>query len=82
MVRALNDMGPTKVLGQDGFHALFYLKFWNVVGRDVLSFILGFLNGNRCIRCINETFLVLIPKVKAPRKVTEFFPILLCNVVY
>ncbi|KAL5790970.1 hypothetical protein ACOSQ2_005858 [Xanthoceras sorbifolium] len=34
---AVFEMGPNKAPGPDGFHALFFQKFWNVVGEDVCS---------------------------------------------
>lgn len=64
--RALKGMFPTKSPSPDGFHAVFYQKFWDVVGDDVLKMVLGFLNGSVDISSLNETFLVLIPKAKAP----------------
>lgn len=33
-------------------------------------------------RSLNETYICLIPKVKCPQKITEFYPISLCNVIY
>ena len=79
---ALFQMGPTKVPGPDGMNALFYQKFWHIVGNDVSSVVLDFLNSGIMIPEINYTHIVLIPKVKSPEKMTDFRPISLCNVIY
>ncbi|KAL5743553.1 hypothetical protein ACOSQ2_026669 [Xanthoceras sorbifolium] len=42
---AVFEMGPNKAPGPDGFHALFFQKFWNVVGEDVSSVCLNVLNA-------------------------------------
>lgn len=42
----LKGMCPTKALGLDGFHVIFYQKYWDVIGTDVLEVVLGFLNGS------------------------------------
>lgn len=75
-------MFPTKSLGPDGFHAIFYQKFWDMVGKDALRVVLGFLNGSMDISSLNETFVMLIHKVKDPKVIKEYQPISLCHVIY
>ena len=68
--------------GPDGMNALFYQKYWHVVGNDVIAAILDFLNSGIMIPDINYTHIVLIPKVKSPERISDFGPISQCNVIY
>ena len=79
---ALFQMGPTKAPRSDGMNALFYQKFWHVVGNNVVLAVLDFLNNGNMLPDINHTNIVLIPKVKNPERMSEFRPISLCNVIY
>ncbi|CAL8992085.1 unnamed protein product [Prunus brigantina] len=59
-------MFPTKSSGVDGMSALFYQKYWGVVGNDVVGYYLNVLNGSASVKEINQTLLTLIPKVDNP----------------
>ncbi|KAL5573135.1 hypothetical protein UlMin_022732 [Ulmus minor] len=79
---AIFQMAPSKSPGADGMSALFYKKYWPIVGEEVTTACLGFLNEGLDLGSINETLITLLPKVKCPTHMTEFRPISLCNVLY
>ncbi|XP_074314415.1 uncharacterized protein LOC141649629 [Silene latifolia] len=82
VTEALNQMHPLKAPGPDGMNGLFFQTYWGTVGPAVVSIVLKILRGEELPTEFNKTNIVLIPKKKAPDKVSDFRPISLCNVVY
>ena len=75
-------MGPAKAPRPDGMNALFYQKFWHIVGDDVTSVVLDFLNSSTMLPEINYIHIVLIPKIKSYERMSDYRLITLCNVIY
>lgn len=76
------DMFNQKAPGPDGLPALFYKKYWSTVGHTVTEAIQSFFTLGRLLKEVNNSFIVLIPKVKNPSFVNHFRPISLCNTIY
>jgi hypothetical protein len=79
---ALKQMQPMKSPGPDGFSAGFFQRSWPIVREEVCKTVLDFLNYGHFESSLNDTHIVLIPKIKSPVSVTDFRPISLCNVLY
>ena len=62
--------------------AIFYQNYWGIVGTSVTNMVLNVLNNNLPMIEINKTNISLIPKTSSPKKMTDFRPINLCNVIY
>ncbi|KAA3472641.1 reverse transcriptase [Gossypium australe] len=72
---ALLQMHPNKAPGPDGFHALFFQRFWDTLREAMGGLLLPILNGDASPKKINGTLLTLIPKTEAPQELTQFRPI-------
>ena len=62
--------------------SFFYQKYWHIVGTSVSTAVLSVLNSSKILRKINFTYLSLIPKKENPKKMSDYRPISLCNVLY
>lgn len=82
IIQAISQMHLTKAPGPDGMSAMFYQKYWDIIGEDVSNIILNTLNANASLTNLNKTNIVLIPKTNRPTKMNESRPIGLCNVSY
>jgi hypothetical protein len=80
--KALHGIGDFKAPGTDGMHAVFFKKFWGLIGNNVTKEVLDALNSGVIPHGWNDTAIVLIPKVNDPELITQFRPISLCNVLY
>lgn len=82
VLSALSQMAPLNSPGPDGLSVIFFQKYWHIIGSNILSCVLDFLNLHRMPSILNYTFTVLIPKIARPSRITEFRHISLCNVIY
>lgn len=79
IVLALEEMGPDKAPGPDGFNAR-YIKFlWKHLEKDILKLFNDFHSSSILPDGVNKLFLALIPKVLNPVLVSDFRPISLIN---
>lgn len=67
-------MPPSRAPGPDGMTALFFLKYWHVVGNDVTSAVKSFFRSGKLVRGINHTHITMVPKVKCPMNMTQLRP--------
>ena len=79
--RALFSIDDLKAPGPYGLHAIFYKKFWHLIGDDLTKEVLYAVSSGVIPEGWNTTTIVLIPKVDTPENVSQFRPISLCNVV-
>jgi hypothetical protein len=54
-------------------------KCWRVISNDFYQLCAGFFDNNICLQSINNSCIVLIPKVDNPMVVSDFRPISLLN---
>ena len=65
----------------DGMNPGFFQSYWDIVGEDVTTACLNYLNNRSLPEELNTTSIVLIPKKANPKKISDLRPIALCNVL-
>jgi hypothetical protein len=78
---AIKNLKANSAPGTDGLSALFYQTYWEVIGPNIIDFVLNILNNEGYVQNINHTFISLIPKNNSPNTPSDFRPISLCNVI-
>lgn len=79
---ALFQIGPWKAPGPDGVPARLLQKQWGLLKTDICRAVREFFRTGAMQEGVNDTTIVLIPKVKDPTNLKDFRPIGLCNVIY
>jgi hypothetical protein len=64
--KAFFQMAPSKAPGLDGFIVGFFQRHWSLIKDDVVMAVLDFLNGGTLPVGLNDTSIMLIPKVPHP----------------
>lgn len=77
----LKQMEALKAPGSDGLPALFFQKYWDIVGKEASHLVLDVLNSRKDPNDLNRTLITLIPKDKVPENFSQYRPISLCNVI-
>ena len=79
---ALFQIGPLKAPGLDGFPGRFFQRNWGIIKAEVINAVRAFFKDGVMPDQVNDTAIVLIPKISHPETLSDFRPISLCNVLY
>ncbi|GJZ52405.1 putative RNA-directed DNA polymerase, eukaryota, reverse transcriptase zinc-binding domain protein, partial [Tanacetum coccineum] len=69
------DCGSEKALGSDGFTFKLFKRFWDILEKDIISYVKGFESTSLIPRGWNSLFFTLIAKIDDPIFISDFRPI-------
>jgi hypothetical protein len=78
----IKGMDGDKAPGPDGFTMAFFQECWEVIKGDLMAVFVEFHERGKFVKCINSTFIALIPKVHGAKEVKDFRPISLVSGMY
>ena len=73
---------PDKAPSPNGFSALFYQSYWDIIGWHLLVSIEEYRKSKSMLKYFNTTNISIISKIKDPQTFVDFRPISLCNLSY
>lgn len=76
----LSSMKSCKSPGLNGFQAIFFKSYWDIISYDVWQFVNNVVLFGSFDTRVVETLIALIPKGNNPTSIKQFRPIILCNV--
>ena len=79
---ALMEMRGDKAPGPDGFTVAFWQACWDFVKEEVVDLFKEFYEHGSFAKCLNTTFMVLIPKKGGAEDLGDFRPISLLGGLY
>ena len=79
---ALWSLKAFKAPGPDGLHAGFFHHFWPLVGHFVVEEVKKIFSERKMSEKLNQTHIVLIPKIQGLETLGNYRPISLCNTTY
>ena len=79
---ALIEMKGDKAPGPDGFTVAFWQAYWDFMNKEVVNLFKEFYEHGSFAKCLNNTFLVLIPKKGGAEDLGDFRPISLLGGLY
>jgi len=76
----IKELPTDRAPGPDGFTGAFYQTAWPVIRNDVMWALNSFWSSGRCsFRSLNNSLIVLLPKVPTPLEAKDFRPISLVH---
>eukprot|EP00253_Pinus_taeda_P017956 PITA_17956 len=79
---AMSQIKDGKAPGPDGFTAIFFHEFWELVSTEVWELVEESRTMHWILPSLNSAFLALIPKGADSNTPEKYRPIALCNVIY
>ncbi|XP_042488954.1 uncharacterized protein LOC122069074 [Macadamia integrifolia] len=79
IMKAVWALDPESSPGPDGFSGKFFRKCWSIVEGDVCNAVKAFFRTSRMPKGVNNTFLILIPKVDGAETLDKYRPLCMSN---
>jgi hypothetical protein len=76
---AVFSLNKNSAPGPDGFGAIFFQTFWDIIKNDVINAVLQFFKSGWILPSFNSNTLVLIPKHDHADSISDYRPIAIAN---